>query len=92
MKGYKLAISKAKLRLKIEYCGEDKELAETWDTRKWKEVSVDSYNEPNSRLTLIVCEGSPVKGFVIVNYGTKSVTAYDAKGNQIKTYKNLEWT
>ncbi|GIK23660.1 MAG: hypothetical protein BroJett005_30740 [Ignavibacteriota bacterium] len=54
--------------------------------RKWLEASLDSYNADSNRVTLFVLEGSPAKGYIIANYGTKQVIAFDYYGRKRRTY------
>ena len=37
--------------------------------RKWLEAHADSYKNPQYRIQLLVLEGSPAKGYVVVDYG-----------------------
>ncbi|KAA0243658.1 MAG: hypothetical protein DYG83_13270 [Candidatus Brocadia sp. AMX2] len=48
--------------------------------RKWLESSLDSYNDESYRVSLLVLEGSPAKGYIIANYGTRQVIAFDDDG------------
>lgn len=93
-------IEKAKVLIIKRYCGKNqaktlhalkkyKELFDDNITRNWFECHVDSYDSESERISFIVCEGSPVKGFIIVNYGSHTITAIDAWGNKIYTWNNL---
>ena len=57
--------------------------------RKWLEANLDSYEEKHSRLKILVREGSPPKGHIIVNYGHQTVTAFDALGKKLYTWRYL---
>ena len=65
-----LLIDKAKKKVIKAYEGRE------YSDRAWLETHVDSYKEDRHRIQLIVLEGSPVKGYVIVNYGRGLVRAY----------------
>ena len=99
-KFYEDVIEKAKVRIIAKLCGKSraitpyqkkkyKELFDDNKTRKWIECHADSYEENDNRISFIVCEGSPVKGFIIVNYGSHTVTVVDAWGNKLYTWTNL---
>lgn len=55
--------------------------------RRWLEASLDSYDDKSHRVSLIVQEGSPAKGYIIANYGTEQVIAFDYDGTKLKTYR-----
>ena len=59
--------------------------------RDWLEANVDSYDQPEHRIRLIVLEGSPAKGFIIVNYGLGEVQAFNCAGKALKRYSYWEW-
>lgn len=77
----KETIEKAKMAVVKKY-----EHMET-TKRKWLEASApDSYSNPEYRMTLLVLEGSPPKGFVVVNHPRRKAIAFDAFCNRIRTY------
>ena len=60
--------------------------------RHWLRALVKCYDNPEHGITLYVLEGSPPRGYVIVNHATKRVIAYDAADAHIKTYNvAAEW-
>jgi len=77
------ALEKAKLRIIREYEGKES------THRAWLEVHVDSYESESNRLQMIVLEGSPPKGWIIVNYGHRTLTAFDLQGNKLYRWTNL---
>ena len=45
------------------------------------------YDYENShKITIYVLEGSPVRGWVIFNYGTNEIHAYDINGRRVKRF------
>ncbi len=52
--------------------------------RRWLSSCVDSYGCGSYRVVLYVLEGSPAKGYVIANYGTHQIFAFDGRGRRIK--------
>lgn len=54
--------------------------------RLWLDTSLDSYASEHNRMRLLVFEGSPAKGYVVANYATGIVRAYDAWDKRIATY------
>lgn len=54
--------------------------------RDWLDTFLDSYNSKTWRVRVLVLEGSPAKGYIVANYGTGSVQAYDGVDKQIATY------
>lgn len=60
----------------------------TW--RKWLEASLDSYRTADHRITIFALEGSPVKGYVIANFGTEKVIAFGNDDKKLKTYHVYE--
>ena len=97
---FEQAIEKAKVSIVNKFCGknddmtpsENQEFQDLFNAcinRKWLTCSVDSYKSESNRISFIVCEGSPVKGYVVVNYGADTVTAVDAWGKQLQTWTNL---
>ena len=54
--------------------------------REWHGVSVDSYEDSHNRITMLVLEGSPPKGMIIINYGHGLVMAFDAWGKKLYTW------
>ena len=76
-------VKKAKIKVLISYGGNLKDNT----TRKWIESHSDSYNDSCYRVQLLVYEGSPAKGYVIINYGVGFVTCFDASGKQLYTWK-----
>ena len=83
------AIRKAKHRVIKRYSHNNEKLYKDTLEREWLDCHVDSYNETRNRVTLTGCEGSPVKGYLIINYGNHTVTAFDAWGEKVYTYKYL---
>jgi hypothetical protein len=76
------AIAKAKDKIIKAYEGENGK-----DDRPWLIASADSYKSEHYRISIIVREGSPAKGYIIVNYGFGTVIAYDAQDNLL-----FKWT
>lgn len=56
------------------------------DGRAWIRSSVSSYGVNNFDIDVIVMEGSPVKGYILVNYGTSTVKAFDYCDKLLKTF------
>jgi hypothetical protein len=55
--------------------------------RPWLEASPpDSYGDPSYRMSLCVFEGSPAKGWVVVNHSLRQAWAFDGWGNKIGTF------
>lgn len=52
--------------------------------RKWLTAYVDSYSDKDYRIEILVLEGSPAKGVVLINYGRNFVLAIDAWGKVTK--------
>ena len=75
-------IWKAKIKVERKYEGSMER-----SMRKWIEVYVDSYESHTNRISFWVLEGSPPKGYVIVNYGHGEVLAFDAWNNRLYTYR-----
>ncbi len=55
--------------------------------RKWKKVHFDSYKDNSYRVELIVFQGSPHKGFMVVDYPREIVTVFDINGGVIRQLK-----
>lgn len=56
--------------------------------RPWKQISIDSYENPAYRIELYVYEGSPAKGYIIANYGTRTLTVFNGHDQKLK---QLRW-
>lgn len=55
--------------------------------RSWLEASPpDSYSNKAFRVTIFVLEGSPCKGYIIVNYATATVRAFGCHDKPLWTY------
>jgi len=54
--------------------------------RIWKEAAIDFGGD---MIKFIVREGSPPKGWIVVNYGMHTVTAYDVHERKLYTWRNL---
>jgi hypothetical protein len=52
--------------------------------RQWLVAVLDSYDDPCNRIEFHVLEGSPPKGWVVVDQGT--AIAYDQSGRRIKAW------
>lgn len=59
--------------------------------RAWLECSLDSYKTNSYRIRVLVLEGSPVKGYIIANYGTGTVTAFTAHDKKIATMRTSDY-
>lgn len=59
--------------------------------RRWLDVFVDSYESNRERIRLLVWEGSPAKGYIIINYGTGSIMAFDVNDKLLKKYNNANF-
>jgi hypothetical protein len=55
--------------------------------RRWLEAHADSYENPKYRIQLFVLEGSPAKGYVVIDYGHHRVQAFDVRGKRLKHLK-----
>jgi hypothetical protein len=54
------------------------------EDRPWLEVHVDPYKcYKRYRVQLFVLEGTPAKGYVLVDYGRKRVQAFDSDGERL---------
>ena len=59
--------------------------------RHWHTISFIPYgNMDEQRLEIHILVGTPVKGFVVANYGLGVVTAYDWNQKQIRRFSRLE--
>ena len=76
-----ILIEEAKLKVIKSYEGKDS------TRREWLESHCDSYENPKYRLALLVLEGSPAKGAIIINYGRGTVKAFDHFFNLLKTFR-----
>jgi len=64
----------------------------TEETRRtWLECSLDSYKTNQHRIRVLVLEGSPVKGYIIANYGTGVVTAFTVHDKKIATMRIMDY-
>jgi hypothetical protein len=64
------------------------------EERPWLEAEPpDSYKDPFWRVRLFVLQGSPPKGFVLANYGTHTVKAFNSEMKHLYTFKRrgLYW-
>jgi len=71
-------IEKAKRKVEVSYGG---------IKRQWLKTKIDSYENPLNRIELYVYEGSPTKGYIVVNYERGLVHTFNAWGEKIYTYK-----
>lgn len=53
--------------------------------RRWIDVHADSYGDGTYRIRLLVLEGSPCRGYIVVNYATGMVRAYNVFDKRICT-------
>ena len=60
-------------------------------TRRWLDVSANSYTLLNEGIRCLVWEGTPAKGYVIINYGRGSIRAFGVDDKLLKTYKILNY-
>jgi len=60
---------------------------ENCEEREWLEKSMDSYNDPHYRITLLVLQGSPDRGCILINNSGKWVKAIDSSGKVLGTAK-----
>lgn len=51
--------------------------------RLWLEAHIISENDPNTRLTLLVYEGNPPRGWVLVNRARNFAQAFNSQGKKI---------
>ena len=51
--------------------------------REWLDANVDSYNAPRNRIQLLVLQGSPPRGRVIVNYSAGIIQGFDGGGRKV---------
>lgn len=61
--------------------------SEDFSKREWLSVSVDSYGSKSNRIEFLVLEGSPPRGYIVVNRNTATVKAYDSRDRVVKTFK-----
>ena len=59
--------------------------------REWLIADLDSYESVAYRIRIYVLEGSPAKGIILVNYGTRTVIAIDAWDSRLKTWKERHY-
>jgi hypothetical protein len=80
----KEAVEKAKARVieAYEHCDHTE--------RQWLHTFLDSYQTSDYRVELHVLEGSPCKGFVVVNRGRGEVIAFDCRDKRLYTWKIRE--
>ena len=55
--------------------------------RPWLEADIDSYSSKSTRIKLLVLEGSPPRGIIIVNYPLGTVTAINMYNQRLHTWK-----
>lgn len=55
--------------------------------RDWIVANLDSYRQADQRVAVFVREGSPAKGYVIANYGHRTVTAFNLQDELL-----FKWT
>ena len=58
----------------------------THTKRKWLEADLDSYSNAQYRIKILVLEGSPPKGMIIINYSRHYVQAFDCIGILLKQF------
>ncbi|MFZ3077664.1 MAG: hypothetical protein WA139_04370 [Candidatus Aenigmatarchaeota archaeon] len=57
------------------------------EKRRWFEAHFDQYNTSGNRFSIFVREGTPNKGFVVVDRGANgSIHAFDVNGHPIKLF------
>ena len=71
-------VENAKMRVIESY-----ELRKTTE-RQWLEAILDSYGDEANRVKVLVLEGSPSKGTVLINYSRMLVLSVDSWGNVLK--------
>jgi hypothetical protein len=54
--------------------------------RKWLSATVDSYQQKDNRVEIIVLEGSPAKAVIYANYGIAEVILFGVDGRKIHTW------
>ena len=54
---------------------------------RWPDGNQNSYGDSAWRVRLFVLQGSPPKGFVLANYGTYTVKAFDSLMKHIYTFQ-----
>ncbi len=82
------AISKAKEKLVKAYDPPNKIGTPEFE-RPWIEAHADSYKSETHRVAIIVREGSPAKGYIVVNYGVGTVAAFDVQDELLYRWKGL---
>ena len=81
-------IEKAKIRVENKYEGHI--LKGERSKRNWLKTHVDSYEGKSNRVTFLVLEGSPPKGYVIINPGHGLILALDCQLNKLHTYRTYQ--
>ena len=56
------------------------------EKRKWESAKVRSYENKSYDVEIRVLKGSPCKGYVVANHGTKVVRAYSVNDKLIGTW------
>jgi len=56
------------------------------DSRKWRTAKVRSYENKSYDIEIRVLTGSPVKGYVLINHGTKTIKAFGINDKLIRTW------
>lgn len=82
MNEFEELIEKAKLRVMRAYDPYDPPTP-----RKWLTANLDSYGDSAFRVSIMVLEGSPAKGYVIADYGRATVQAVDAWGKRLHRWR-----
>lgn len=86
MNEFEELIEKAKLRVIQAY-----DHYQPPTPRKWLIANLDSYENSASRVSIMVLEGSPAKGYVIADYGRATVQAVDAWGKRLYRWRTKSW-
>jgi len=58
-----------------------------YDKRRWKEPKIQSYETEDYNIELSVMTGSPAKGYIINNRGTKTIQIFIFQDRKVKTIK-----
>jgi hypothetical protein len=57
--------------------------------RRWLKSAIVPYSDHNNQLLVLALEGTPVRGYIIVNFGNGKVSGYDAWGTKLCGYRGL---
>jgi len=61
-------------------------------TRPWGKMHIDSYDDKSYRIETLVWEGSPIKGYIIINHGTGEIKCFGCNDKMLKrfNFKDIE--